>query len=66
MNISFHSRFTAKHATNEVFGLVFRVVDANPKELILWSEFNEENMDDDGACWSGSLASFRHQFIPIK
>lgn len=65
-NTNFHHRFTPRSPSSPDFGLVFRVVDPNPKEMILWSEVNAENEDQDGSCWSGPLAIFKGMFILIK
>lgn len=64
MSAIFEHRFVAVNAKWPLNGHVFRVVNADNKDMILWSELSSGG--GNGMSWRGTMAEFRKTFGILK
>lgn len=60
----FTQRFQAAKQTGDLARHVFRVVDADNKDMILWSELGTGG--GVGMTWRGDMKTFRATFAVVK
>jgi hypothetical protein len=65
MNL-FTQRFKAAKQAGALAGHVFRVVNADNRDMILWSETTGSGASGSGMTWRGDMKEFRATFGVVK